>query len=87
VNVVDMEAKLTITMLLLNEFGILVEALDPYNLVDYPIIISKIKLVEAKMIRLYYKWDNPTELLDHIQHMSSIIKKLERKQNKHVTDM
>lgn len=83
----DMEAKLTITMLLLNEFGILVEALDPFNKFDYPVIMWKIKSVEAKMIRLYYKWDNPTELLDHIQHMSSIIKKLERKQNKHVTDL
>lgn len=83
----DMEAKLSIVMLLLAEFCMLVEALDSYNSNDFSTILRKIKLVEAKMIRFYIKWDNPAELLEHIQHMNSIIKKLERKQNNHVTDM
>ena len=82
----DLAARLLIAENLLTEFGILVEALSPYDR-DFPEIIKKAKSVEAKMNRFYIKWHNPPEMLEHIQTMNKIIKRLEQKQNNHVTDM
>lgn len=82
----DLAARLLIVEILLTEFAVLVEALDPYDR-DFPEILRKAKSVEAKMNRFYIKWDNPPEMLEHIQGINKIIKRLEQKQNNHVTDL
>lgn len=82
----DSSAQLLIAQMLLDEFSILVKASDPYGN-DLSSIIKKAKLLEAKMVWFYIKWGKIPEMLELIQKMDSIIKKLEKKQNNHVTDM
>lgn len=82
----DITARVLIITLLVDEFNKLAMALDPCDH-DFPEILKKAKLIQAKAERFYIKWDNSPELLERIQSMDSIIKKLEQKQNNHVTDM
>lgn len=83
----DNRAILLITELYLDEFDKLVEGVSPYNKHDFPETFHRIKKVQAKMIKLCLKWDKSPELLEQIQRVEPIIKKLEQKQNNHVIDM
>jgi hypothetical protein len=63
-----------------------VNKLDPAD--DHiPEIIYRAHKTRLKLKMFYKKWDEPQEVADQLNHLESIIKKLEQMQNKHVTDV
>jgi hypothetical protein len=80
------EDRLTVGKILIAEFGRLAGQLDPYD-EQLPDIIKRALMTQLKMKAFYDKWDKPPQMLEQLDQMDLIIKRLEQIQNKHVTDM
>ena len=78
--------KLRFGRILLDELEKAVSELDP-NSELLPEIIKKSNIIKLKMLIAYRNMDKSPEMLEQINQLESIIKKVEQMHNKHVTEM
>ena len=78
--------RILIGKILIERFSELADEVSSYH-EELPVIIIKANLAKFNMVKYYEKWDKPPELLECIEQMDTIIKKLEQKQNRNVTGM
>lgn len=72
-----LEARLFIGKALIQEFDRLTGEIDPYE-GGVPEVIRRARMVLAKMQRYYIKLDEPPQMLEQIDQLSSVINRLEQ---------
>lgn len=82
----DISSKLAVGSALISELDRLTDKLNPYD-DKLPEIIKRAVLTKLRMKKCYDLWDQPPALLEQLERIDSVIKKLELIQNKCVTDM
>jgi hypothetical protein len=77
--------KLLISKVLIDELEFLILDFRP-NSNNLPQIIKRAYSVKLNMQKFYIKNNQPEQLLEQLERMDSVIKKLESMQEKHVID-
>lgn len=78
--------RLLIGHILIAEFEKLANNIDPHD-DEMNEVINRANYSLMKMKMFHKKMGEPPEMVQQIEYMATVIKKLEQKQNKHVTDV